>query len=444
MNAIVPIIPYEKHLLPHNSTPFEVALSSSGQRMLDIPTPIEDLWNPDKCPEHLLPYLAWALSVDFWNVNWSIERKRWVCRESLSWHAIKGSHRAIEIYLGLAETQLLRAIVPPQTPFWGRSTTDDERQIYLDRFAQLRVYPYRNKAPARSGLSWHWNKRAFWGHSHYVVSDAPARSGVNAYLWDKGNHPAASGEETKLRWAEFSTETGTQQATNVERIYIPGKASKRKLFWGGHLNGRANGGHFWGGEIRKARTVTVRETADVSTQSTVRKIKTVAPSTDPVDLVPEVVGEVRPAIRSKIYFSKRHKRHWGNTYWLRSNAHLRIYKKYYLYDPERSVNDRRARFYWGHFRWGMQPYHAELLVKVRGKRHRNQMYWSRGFWGQHYAHDEKIEKIFNDSLRAVRLSKSKRDKILIDTTTRRYRTWGDGVELNGTKTWDRTSVSVLK
>ncbi len=56
-----------------------------------MPVPIVETWNPDDCPSGLLPWLAWAFSVDEWDENWSDEAKRNTIRDSVLVHKRKGS-----------------------------------------------------------------------------------------------------------------------------------------------------------------------------------------------------------------------------------------------------------------------------------------------------------------------------------------------------------------
>jgi phage tail P2-like protein len=39
-------------------------------------------WDPYLCPTPLLPYLAWAMGVNFWNDRWSETTKRaWIAEQ---------------------------------------------------------------------------------------------------------------------------------------------------------------------------------------------------------------------------------------------------------------------------------------------------------------------------------------------------------------------------
>lgn len=64
-----------QNLLNEHQHPITKALAEVGQKASKIPTLSRSLWNADTCPEALLPYLAWACSVDFWRETWPAEKK---------------------------------------------------------------------------------------------------------------------------------------------------------------------------------------------------------------------------------------------------------------------------------------------------------------------------------------------------------------------------------
>lgn len=84
-------------LLPPSSTPLERALDQTAAvRLSALPSVVASLWNADTCPAPLLPYLAWAMSVDEWNDGWGVEKKRAVIKESRHIHQHKGTLSAIK------------------------------------------------------------------------------------------------------------------------------------------------------------------------------------------------------------------------------------------------------------------------------------------------------------------------------------------------------------
>lgn len=78
-------------LLPPSSTPLERALANTVAKVSSVPTPARDLWNPDTCPVELLPWLAWAFSLDDWDVTWTESQQRAAVKASYSVHRYKGT-----------------------------------------------------------------------------------------------------------------------------------------------------------------------------------------------------------------------------------------------------------------------------------------------------------------------------------------------------------------
>lgn len=82
-------------LLPLNSTLLERSLVDAfalGQ----LPVELHKLWSVDECPELFLPYLAWTLSVDFWELATTDEQRRNMICGALAWHRKRGTPWAIK------------------------------------------------------------------------------------------------------------------------------------------------------------------------------------------------------------------------------------------------------------------------------------------------------------------------------------------------------------
>ncbi|MDW1507438.1 phage tail protein I [Vibrio sp. Vb5031] len=84
-------------LLPENLGDLERDLDAAIARMEDIEIPISTLWDPWNCPIELLPWLAWAVSVDSWHSHWPEDMKRRTVANSLDMHRIKGTRPAVEL-----------------------------------------------------------------------------------------------------------------------------------------------------------------------------------------------------------------------------------------------------------------------------------------------------------------------------------------------------------
>lgn len=82
-------------LLPYNATDQERALANTIARISDVPVVVREVWNPDTCPANVLPWLAWAFSVDDWDTNWTDKQKRNVIKQSVYSQRIKGTIGAV-------------------------------------------------------------------------------------------------------------------------------------------------------------------------------------------------------------------------------------------------------------------------------------------------------------------------------------------------------------
>jgi phage tail P2-like protein len=85
-------------LLPPNSTPLERALEA-GARPEPLATPAASIDDPATCPADLLPWLAWGLSVDTWDADWSEADKRAAVAGSIEMHRRKGTRLSVETVL---------------------------------------------------------------------------------------------------------------------------------------------------------------------------------------------------------------------------------------------------------------------------------------------------------------------------------------------------------
>lgn len=87
------------NFLPPNATAQEVALAGVTDRIDAVPVNTRKIWNPQTCPANLLPWLAWALSVDEWNADWTDQQKRDTIAASFEIHSTKGTLAAVKASL---------------------------------------------------------------------------------------------------------------------------------------------------------------------------------------------------------------------------------------------------------------------------------------------------------------------------------------------------------
>ena len=81
-------------LLPTNQTSLEAALAQVMRPSVD-PDVIRTLWDADRCPVAFLPWLAWSLAVDGWELAESEDARRALIKSSLAIYQRKGTPWAI-------------------------------------------------------------------------------------------------------------------------------------------------------------------------------------------------------------------------------------------------------------------------------------------------------------------------------------------------------------
>lgn len=130
-------------LLPNNATAQERAISEAVARLSDVPVPVRDVWNPDICPVNLLPWLAWAMSVDSWQDTWSELQKRQTIKASFAVHHRKGTIGAVRsgiVALGYGvEIVEWFNMIPEGDPYTFRADilTSTGQAVSLAQYSQL-------------------------------------------------------------------------------------------------------------------------------------------------------------------------------------------------------------------------------------------------------------------------------------------------------------------
>lgn len=156
-------------LLPHNASGQERELERVTGPALAPAFLLQSLWSPQGCPEELLPWLAWAFSVDNWDPNWAEADKRDVIAGSVDVHRHKGTVGAVknalttsgygdaavierfgwDFHNGAAQHDGSITYSPPD--HWAEYRVRLARPITIEQAAQVRAI-LENVAPARSHL----------------------------------------------------------------------------------------------------------------------------------------------------------------------------------------------------------------------------------------------------------------------------------------------------
>lgn len=112
-------VPAAANLLPPNATHAERALARAAVTR-PLPVDITALWDADRCPAALLPWLAWALSVDEWKAYWPETVKRARVRAAIAIQRRKGTWGSVrDVVAAFGGSILIREwweMQPPGAP----------------------------------------------------------------------------------------------------------------------------------------------------------------------------------------------------------------------------------------------------------------------------------------------------------------------------------------
>lgn len=340
----------------NNATDRAVAVEkTSGERWCNIDIDIiRRAFDPWECPEHLLPFLAYQRSVDLWDHEWPVAKKRQAIARAPRLHRIKGTEAAIREVVEFMGGEVLNVIVPPQTLFASPKLTEEERREFLARYPQLRIYPHRGKTtvPRRAFFAGH----SYAGENFVIRSDAEARVTPRVFVWDKGDET----EQTTVTriWTEETVEA--EQAIQVRRKIT---GPKRKLYAGKSYAGNT----FPIKSTASNRVYTLRTRQDLVVPGQEKlALRVAVPSLDFIDVWSERVFERYSPAKSFFAGGRSHVGHFLRP----STAADRVYHRLYLLDPTRNPTSARGKaiFYAGHSRIGMPPFNAEFKVRIRYKR----------------------------------------------------------------------------
>jgi phage tail P2-like protein len=413
-------------VLPRNRTPWEAAVEGVSSARFPLPTQrITDVWSPDNCPVDLLPYLAWGLSVDLWDDEWPETHKREACRKALRLHRLKTTPAGIKAHVEMVGSEVVKMIRPPARESLRGAMTEADRLAWLDGLPQIRIYPFyhRSIAKSRSFLNGPAGKQFFGYRDVEVQSDVtdedgdpiggfnteaestagPARPikflrktrgfalyGRRATFWDRGT--------------EVEVTVGATDFGDVDRVYLR-RVAPRRMFYGhgfsvGYLRASA----------AETNVLTVR-------LSDANQHFAIQPSMEPTDVRPKRIAQKRIAPASRAFFGRR------GGFMRESFGPLMIYDRIALNDPSRLGARRKVLSYHGHGRFGIDPFTAELRIRVPMLRKRRRS----GKWhGSGYRQAADMTPLAK-AIEAVRVSKAFRDTVLIDTQTQGRVKFGGGL-----------------
>lgn len=393
---------YGSDVLYREATGLEKAWSDvDADRLIETNAEaIIDIWDPYACPAQLLPFLAWAMGITFWNNKWSETTKRdWIARQ-FEFKSLRGTQAGIEMALDFAGRDvsqfgftLVKAITQPQKVFSGPSLTKTQREAWLQKLPQVRVYYYRNRPIADHYKSfmggWTGHNRRF-----FIEGMFPQPSQGLKHLERRATYNIG-GVDTDITVTNFG---------NYYQLHIP-SFEKQKVF-----SGRPFGERYFQPSDAVERLFTVAPRPSLPWRGPI------GASLQAVDASPEVIkvpGEIGYAVYSNSAlkhadFNLLHHKH----FFLPSTAKYRIFDRYAINDGSVLSAPRPNVQFMGVGRYGWPAFTAELDVHMPSK----QSYFKAGegiavpkrrFW---IPHDPEP---MNYVRRALEASRRLSDKLLL-------------------------------
>jgi phage tail P2-like protein len=345
-------------LLYSASTGFEKAMADvESERLTNINAElIRDIWDPWACPSNLLPYLAWANGVQYWNDNWSITTKRaWVASQ-LIFKSLRGTRKGLEVaidYAGRDVTPYGYAVTgvttAPQKIFSGPSLTREQREDWLQKLPQVRVWRTYDQGFVS-------NYKSFYG------SSAPNRLRSRRFFLDGPGHGSKltaavpSDAITRLkrvaRWIENDIETDVR-VTDFGSYF---QLHKSGIEDGSVFSDKPFGlGRHYIPSTAHNRLLTIQPTPSLPWRSQM------TPSLTAITSEPERVTV--SGLRKHSVFSDLPMR----DFFVPTTAPRRIFQRYAVLDPSVKQLRRTPVQFMGVGRFGFPPFTAWAAVTASGK-----------------------------------------------------------------------------
>lgn len=382
-------MPDVRHLLPPNRTALE---SAQVQTLFEREHPVRaiaTLYRADTLATPLLPWLAWSQDVLAWPADADETLRRNLTAGAWAMHRRMGTLAGLREMAGYQGAAIRRAIVPPSKTYAGVSLTAAERNAFVQRYPQLRIYPQR-AAGRRVGAML---ARCFAGVGmHPVQTDAAMRLAPQAYLYRDGTETPLQSTERTLTGAGHSA----RQYLEVRQAGARPHASFVGLAGRWLLSSDAG---------QRMYRLTV-QTPYIASREQLRHVA-VSPGLQPLDVRYDWTTGTSHA--TGVHTGAHVSGHLRA-----SSARERIYKRLWLFDPSVEVLRRGAVSFAGATRLSMPAHHAELAIAIPGRKHPRAA--GRFLTGYAVASDHQR---YHDTLAGLRRVARASDRIGIDTATTR-------------------------
>lgn len=411
--------PVLAHVLPSNATPYERLLASQVDRLLALDADsIRRLWNPWTCDIGLLPYLAWALSVDIWEPSWDDDKKRAIVAAAFPDHKIKGTEALIRRYVGYVGASVVQILTAPQGLYLD-GVTQADIQAYLEMMPEIRIYLGSNTGQADDGL--YLDQDFFDDEKNaFLVAD---RSSV---LYGRMSTLHEGNAETALQTFSETVAWTAKTAVTSEQVAIPGDAGHALMldvdfFDDGFLDGAAKLVQY---VTYTLDTDYLAATTSFSKQYVVPGLRPQTPRWDRE----AKTGNAGQGLMLDADFLD------DEIFLVPDNALYLIFDSLRLFDPSINPPNGLADGFLDDARLDMQPFRAEILINADRTASQAELYLDIDYFDEGYLVQDDLT-LPNKAMEAIVAAKALRDTILVAFDTTRPITFGDQIPLDGSVTF---------
>lgn len=358
---------------------------------------IKDIWDPWACPARLLPYLAWAMGVEYWNDKWSeVTKRSWIAYQ-LTFKSIRGTQEALERVVDYAGRdvsrwghQVKKVTTRPQKVFSGPSLTREEREEWLKKLPQVRVW--RVNEVGTSSRS-----KSFYGSSSSIKLHSPQ-------FCLGGGFPVPSTAIYRLRRRVRWIENDQEIDVTIDDFGSFFQIHKPSIEDGSVFSGRPFGlGRHYIPSTAHERLITIEPKPLLPWRSAN------TPSLQAVTSEPERVTV--SGLRQASVFSDLPMR---QGFFVPSTAHFRIFQRYAVLDESVRELRRRPVQFMGTGRYGFPAFTAWAEVAIGNTRNRRAADFGVNIpkYRFYLPHDDSAVRRVEQAIVA---SKALRDKIMLQT-----------------------------
>ena len=394
----------ERLLQPSLNDARGLALESAQARLGRLGLARLLVYHLRRVPASALPVLAEQFHVggrEGWDWVTTEAERRQLILDSIADHRLKGTLAGLRRAGGRAGLSLVRAVTPPAKVYLAPTLTKGERDEFLARYPQLRLYRYRTRGQ-RLAPGWYCNA-AFVGGRHYpTVTDAVLRLGWRAFT----RTPAGVEEPITTLVRELVRPQAEAQLELA--IRRPGAAGfgtyPTRLLPRAFLVTQDGGGRLF----NVALTTPYLDFDESLHQHTAR------PGLGLIAIRYAVTAE-RGAAHGA------HLGGWVTGYLADNGARDRLYRRFHLFDPAVPLVARGKSQHVGAMKLGMPAYTAELRTALPGRLAPRLT----GRFCSGYLAPRAPSRLLT-AVDTLRLAAARRDQVWLDTHDRHVATSGGG------------------